>query len=119
MRCQHCYISEGPTGKPGKQELTTAEVKRILDEITAAGTLWLLLTGGEPVLWPHLRELVALAHEEGVRERVLAGIANAPTRSGWLHSSHGNLRGRIRAVCGTDAADGPGTSHARLVHQGP
>lgn len=66
VRCQHCYISEGPTGKPGKQELTTAEVKRILDEITAAGTLWLLLTGGEPLIRRDFPELYLYAKQKGL-----------------------------------------------------
>jgi MoaA/NifB/PqqE/SkfB family radical SAM enzyme len=65
VRCQHCYISEGPTGKPGKQELSTAEVKRILDEISEAGTLWLLLTGGEPLIRRDFAELYTYAKQKG------------------------------------------------------
>jgi len=32
------------------KELTLKEIKRILDEVAAAGCLWLLLTGGEVLI---------------------------------------------------------------------
>lgn len=48
LSCAHCY-NNLPMGDPHAQhaELTTAEHRRILDEMAAAGCLWLLYTGGE------------------------------------------------------------------------
>jgi radical SAM protein with 4Fe4S-binding SPASM domain len=66
LRCQHCYVSHGHTGVPGKQELSTAELKHILDEITDAGTLWLLLTGGEPLLRRDFPQIYTYAIQKGM-----------------------------------------------------
>jgi radical SAM protein with 4Fe4S-binding SPASM domain len=43
LRCVHCYIPDFS----GRDEMGTAEIVRIMDEIADAGCLWLLLTGGE------------------------------------------------------------------------
>jgi radical SAM protein with 4Fe4S-binding SPASM domain len=48
LACAHCY-NNLPVGdaEARRRELSTAEVRRIVDEIADAGCLWLLLTGGE------------------------------------------------------------------------
>ncbi|MBU2499574.1 MAG: hypothetical protein KKE57_11795, partial [Proteobacteria bacterium] len=47
LSCVHCY-NNLPANEQGArgEELTTEEHCRILDEITEAGCLWLLFTGG-------------------------------------------------------------------------
>jgi radical SAM protein with 4Fe4S-binding SPASM domain len=40
-----------------EQELTTAEIRRLTDEVVDRGCLWMLLTGGEPLLRPDLPEI--------------------------------------------------------------
>ena len=51
LRCVHCYCNL-PSNDPEalETELETEEVYRILDQIAEAGCLWLLITGGEPLL---------------------------------------------------------------------
>jgi radical SAM protein with 4Fe4S-binding SPASM domain len=51
LRCAHCYVNE-PSGdlRARRQELTAAEIGRITDEVVDLGCLWMLLTGGEPLL---------------------------------------------------------------------
>lgn len=44
LNCLHCYI---PTKVKSDEELSTREVKRILNELAKAGTLYLVFTGGE------------------------------------------------------------------------
>lgn len=44
LRCLHCY-RDGEW--PSADMLSTDEVKRVLDQIAEAGTIWLLFTGGE------------------------------------------------------------------------
>jgi radical SAM protein with 4Fe4S-binding SPASM domain len=53
LRCAHCYVNE-PSGDlwAKRQELTLAEITRIADEVVDLGCLWMLLTGGEPLLRP-------------------------------------------------------------------
>ena len=66
LRCAHCYLGDYRGGQPGLQELTTAEVCRLLDQVTDAGCLWLLITGGEPFLRPDLLEIYRYARRKGL-----------------------------------------------------
>ena len=49
LQCAHCYLGSYPGG-PGQTELSTAEFCGILDEVVEAGCLWMLFTGGEPLV---------------------------------------------------------------------
>ncbi len=59
LRCVHCYVRDSDRGMSG------SGIKRILDDIAAAGCLWLLLTGGEPLLRPDFEELYLYAKNKG------------------------------------------------------
>jgi radical SAM protein with 4Fe4S-binding SPASM domain len=61
LKCGHCY----GVCEPDKNELTTHEVFRILDEMKQAGCLWLLLSGGEPLVRKDFREIYTYAKKEG------------------------------------------------------
>lgn len=51
LRCAHCYVNESCGDRQVKrEELTTAEIFRITDEVVDQGCLWMLVTGGEPLL---------------------------------------------------------------------
>jgi radical SAM protein with 4Fe4S-binding SPASM domain len=65
LRCQHCYVEHGHTGITGKQELGLDEIQRIFDEIADAGCLWLLLTGGEPLIRKDFKEIFKAARNNG------------------------------------------------------
>jgi radical SAM protein with 4Fe4S-binding SPASM domain len=55
-RCVHCYLDHDDHG-----EVTTAEVRHILDQLAEAGTLFLIFSGGELLLRPDLFDLLAYA----------------------------------------------------------
>jgi radical SAM protein with 4Fe4S-binding SPASM domain len=55
-RCVHCYLDHDDHG-----EMTTAEVKGVLDQLAAAGTFFLIFSGGEILLRKDLFEIVAYA----------------------------------------------------------
>jgi radical SAM protein with 4Fe4S-binding SPASM domain len=55
-RCVHCYLDHDDHG-----ELTTAECLGVLEELAAAGTLFLTFSGGEIFLRPDLFEILAAA----------------------------------------------------------
>ncbi len=55
-RCVHCYLDHDDHG-----EMTTAEVKHVLDQLAAAGTLFLTLSGGELLLRKDFFELLTYA----------------------------------------------------------
>lgn len=44
-RCEHCYLDH-----EGDGEMTTAEIKNILDQLAAAGVFFLTISGGEPLI---------------------------------------------------------------------
>jgi radical SAM protein with 4Fe4S-binding SPASM domain len=66
LRCTHCYLGEYRDGIPRQKELSTAEICDILDQITDAGCLWLLLTGGEPLVRPDFLEIYTYAKRKGL-----------------------------------------------------
>ena len=66
LRCQHCYVAYGHTGIPGKRELSLSEIQRILDEATDEGCLWMLLTGGEPLMRRDFKEIYLYAKRKGL-----------------------------------------------------
>jgi AdoMet-dependent heme synthase len=55
-RCVHCYLDHEDHG-----EMTTGEVKDVLDQLAAAGTLFLTFSGGELLLRHDFFELLAYA----------------------------------------------------------
>jgi AdoMet-dependent heme synthase len=55
-RCVHCYLDHDDHG-----EMTTDEVKDVLDQLAAAGTLFLTFSGGELLLRADVFELLAYA----------------------------------------------------------
>ncbi len=63
MACRHCYLPE-TRGRSGPvRELTTVQWKKILAQLAEAGGLYLVFTGGEPLLRSDLAELCAYAKE--------------------------------------------------------
>ncbi|MGB3904717.1 MAG: radical SAM protein, partial [Anaerolineae bacterium] len=66
LRCVHCYLGDTRAGIPGKQELTYAEIRDLLDQIVDEGCLWLLLTGGEPLVRPDFLDIYTYAKQKGL-----------------------------------------------------
>ena len=66
LRCQHCYIPGERRLSRKERELSLGEIQRILDEITDAGCLWLLLTGGEPLLRRDFLDIYTYAKRKGL-----------------------------------------------------
>lgn len=67
LRCVHCY-NNLPIGdqQAGRSELTFEEHLRILDEITAAGCLWLTFTGGEIFVRKDFLDIYSYAKQKGL-----------------------------------------------------
>jgi radical SAM protein with 4Fe4S-binding SPASM domain len=57
LACQHCYVCRDAAAA----ELTTDECLRILPQLAEAGTLFLVLTGGEPLLRADFFDIAAEA----------------------------------------------------------
>jgi radical SAM protein with 4Fe4S-binding SPASM domain len=65
-RCVHCYCNLPASDKEAEQkELNMEEIERLFDELQHMGTLWLLLTGGEPLLRKDFKEIYLSAKRHG------------------------------------------------------
>jgi len=62
LNCIHCYC-KGSEDKD--RELTTAEWKKILDEIHREGCIWLTFSGGDPLVRNDFLELYSYAKRKG------------------------------------------------------
>jgi radical SAM protein with 4Fe4S-binding SPASM domain len=62
LDCVHCY---GKAMADGKRELTTAEWKRIIDTLHREGCLWLVFTGGDPLIRDDFLQLYSYAKKKG------------------------------------------------------
>lgn len=67
LNCRMCYVhvDQNRIEQLGKSELTTAEWKKITDEVFEAGTIKLLLTGGEPMVRKDFTELYEYIARKG------------------------------------------------------
>ncbi len=67
LACVHCYVNLPAADRAAqRQEMTTEQVKRVIDEIVEAGALFLTITGGEPLLRPDFAEIYLHAHGKGL-----------------------------------------------------
>lgn len=62
LNCKHCYCPQNPCG----EELSTEEIFKIINEITEAGCLWLLFTGGEPLVRKDFADIYLYAKKKGL-----------------------------------------------------
>jgi radical SAM protein with 4Fe4S-binding SPASM domain len=66
LRCVHCYCNLPPHDQDAvHKELRTDEILSILDQAAEAGCLWLLFTGGEPLLRKDFNEIYTYAKKKG------------------------------------------------------
>ena len=64
LLCAHCYMSAF-AGADTLHELSTAECRRVMDEIAQVNPqVFLILTGGEPLLRKDIFDLAAYAAEK-------------------------------------------------------
>src|SRR2546430_12657447 len=64
LECAHCYMSAF-AGADTRGELTTGECRRVLDQIAQVNpNVFLILTGGEPLLRRDIWEIAASAAEK-------------------------------------------------------
>jgi len=67
LRCIHCYLGPPSAVQSIRQrELTTQQIMLLLDEITEAGCLFLLITGGEPLLRKDFPTIYTHAKQNGL-----------------------------------------------------
>ncbi|MCG3176662.1 MAG: putative mycofactocin radical SAM maturase MftC [Candidatus Omnitrophica bacterium] len=65
LACVHCRANAIPEPPPG--ELTTAEARALIDDVSAMGTPIFIFSGGDPLKRPDLPELIRHARSRGLR----------------------------------------------------
>ncbi|MEL6545907.1 MAG: radical SAM protein, partial [Myxococcota bacterium] len=66
LRCVHCYLGDQDAQHAKRaQEMDTERVKGLLEEMAAAGTLYLTLTGGDPMMRKDFAEIYVHAIKLG------------------------------------------------------
>ena len=65
--CAHCYINL-PANDPKARaaEISLEKIKEIIDESVSLGTLWVLLSGGEPLLREDFTEIYLYLKQKGM-----------------------------------------------------
>jgi radical SAM protein with 4Fe4S-binding SPASM domain len=59
-RCEHCYLEHH-----GRDELSIAEIRALLEQLADAGVFFLTISGGEPFLRPDCFEIISHARSLG------------------------------------------------------
>jgi MoaA/NifB/PqqE/SkfB family radical SAM enzyme len=65
LACIHCRASAA--NGPHEGELSTAECRRIIDDIVGFSAPTVILTGGEPLMRPDLFDIIEYGQEKGLR----------------------------------------------------
>jgi len=66
MNCLHCYLSASRSQRHLKRELTLDQIFKVIDELAAAGVLFLLLTGGEPLCRQDFTHIYTYIKRKGI-----------------------------------------------------
>ena len=65
--CRHCYINLPAADREARsKELTLQEISSIADQAVALGALWVLISGGEPLLREDFEEIYMLLKRKGL-----------------------------------------------------
>ncbi|MHA1997068.1 MAG: radical SAM/SPASM domain-containing protein [Promethearchaeota archaeon] len=66
LRCHYCYSNIDTRFDKPPVDFTTAEVKKIIDEVYEAGCRWVILLGGEPMLRQDLGYIIKYIKYKGM-----------------------------------------------------
>lgn len=64
LRCKHCYQNAGPGGEK-RDELSTEEKMRVVDELHQNNVVTIYFSGGEPLIAPDFFEIAEYAKKKG------------------------------------------------------
>lgn len=64
-RCIYCYAAD-PNGVDISNELTFEEICNVLDQVAELGARKIILLGGEPLIYPRLKEVLDLIYSKGM-----------------------------------------------------
>lgn len=101
--CRHCYCNLALNDTRRRDELTTTEAQRVLDELAEAGCLWLLLSGGEVLVRNDFADIYLYALRKGIFVAVLTNATLIDEKTARLFADYPPLEIDI-SVYGSNAA---------------
>lgn len=84
LNCGYCHAYGGDSAA-----LPLSTVRKVLDEAAAMGGVTILLTGGEPMLYPHLEEVLAGCRDRGLSCKIATNGASIGDREVALLKRYG------------------------------
>lgn len=78
LACRHCRAEARPERHP--HELTTAEAKKLLDDVRRFGPIVFVFSGGDALKRPDIVELVRYGHDLGLRMAITPATTSLATR---------------------------------------
>lgn len=131
-RCNHACAFCFKARTDAEKELSTEEVLTLLAELAELGTLYLHLTGGEPLLRPDFRAIAVEARRRGfvltlssngsqIDEETARFLASLPVATVQLslHASTANLHDRLVGAPGSFDQVLAATAHLRAAGLAP
>jgi radical SAM protein with 4Fe4S-binding SPASM domain len=114
IRCLHCYnfdrdqprraaAAEAECGSASRPELSLAQILDVMDQLRAAGTLFLGLTGGEVLTYPHLFAVLDHARERNFAVQLLTNGSMLQPGVAARLASYRNLLGVSISIYGATA----------------
>ena len=86
FRCLYCYAANQPSPP---DELTTDEFKDVIRQAKDLGARKVIILGGEPMLYPHLMEMIRFIRGERMEiEMFTNGVNITPEAAKHLHENH-------------------------------
>jgi len=117
LLCAHCYMSAFSRAD-ASQELTTKECRRVIDEIAQVNpNVFLILTGGEPLLRKDLFDIAAYAAEKGFTVVLGTNGVLLRDKQARLMRQHG-IQGASISLDSTDPAKHDAFRHLPGAYQG-
>jgi radical SAM protein with 4Fe4S-binding SPASM domain len=105
IRCLHCYNFDRDQPKPScnKPELSTEEILKLMDDLRAAGCLFISLTGGEVLSHPDLFQFLDHARQLNLSVQLLTNGTMLRQEVAERLASYQNLSGISVSLYGATA----------------
>lgn len=86
LNCKHCY---GDFSSKGENHLDLNSLLAFMDNCANNGCYQMDFTGGEPMLYPHLKEILEFAYKKGILVRIFTNLTLLTTNMLDLIKTYG------------------------------
>jgi len=76
FRCMYCYTQRNGSGPDTRMEMTQEQFRDVLNQARELGVRTLVVLGGEPMLYPHLFEMLEFGRELGMSLEIFTNGTN-------------------------------------------